>query len=58
MTSNVPGDTPRDVQSGLRSLSTYNVSVAAFTVGAGPSAYESKTTGVYLYINMCVVLHQ
>ena len=45
MTSvNVSGDTLYTVLSGLNNFTTYNVSVAAFTVGAGPSSTELETT--------------
>ena len=45
MTSaNVSGETLYTVLSGLNNFTTYSVSVAAFTVGTGPSSTELKTT--------------
>ena len=45
MTSvNVSGDTLNTVLNGLNKFTTYNVSVAAYTVGAGPSSTELETT--------------
>ena len=40
----VSGDTLYTVLSGLNNFTTYNVSVAAFTVGTGPSSTELETT--------------
>ena len=45
MTSvNVSGGTLNTVLNGLNNFTTYNVSVAAFTVAAGPSSTELETT--------------
>ena len=45
MTStNVSGETLFTVLSGLNNFTTYSVSVAAFTVGTGPSSTELETT--------------
>ena len=41
---NVSGDTLYTVLSGLNNFTTYNVSVAAYTVAAGPSSAELETT--------------
>ena len=40
----VSGDTNYTVLSGLNNFTTYSVSVAAFTVAAGPSSTELGTT--------------
>ena len=45
MTSvNVSGDSLYTVLSGLNNFTTYKVSVAAYTVGAGPSSADLETT--------------
>ena len=45
MTSvNVSGETLYTVLSGLNNFTTYSVSVAAFTVGTGPSSIGLETT--------------
>ena len=41
---NVSGESLYTVLSGLNNFTTYNVSVAAFTVAAGPSSAELETT--------------
>jgi len=42
--ANVSGETLYAVLNGLNNFTTYSVSVAAFTVGTGPSSTELKTT--------------
>ena len=42
--ANVSGETLYTVLSGLNNFTTYSVSVAAFTVGTGPSSTELETT--------------
>jgi len=42
--ANVSGETLYTVLSGLNNFTTYSVSVAAFTVGTGPSSIELETT--------------
>ena len=41
---NVSGESLYTVLSGLNNFTTYNVSVAAYTVAAGPSSAELETT--------------
>ena len=42
--TNVSGDTLSTVLRGLNNFTSYNVSVAAFTIGTGPSSTEVETT--------------
>jgi len=58
MTSvNVSGETLYTVLSGLNNFTTYSVSVAAFTVGTGPSSTELETTSENgEYISICRLL--
>ena len=56
-TANVSGDTLSTVLGGLNNFTSYNVSVAAFTIRTGPFSTEVETTSenggfVYVYTHL------